>query len=107
MGLKGRGDRMAREDVIKGLECCAEMSGGKCRECPYSKECFDTNLPYGMPHLAADALAMLKEQEPRTALNIIKVHEGTLGNCPTCGAELIDYYNETHCGRCGQAVKWE
>ena len=49
----------------------------------------------------------LKEQEPRNALNIVKVHEGTLGNCPTCGAELMDYYNETLCGRCGQAVKWE
>ena len=54
-----------------------------------------------------DALALLKEQEPRTALNIVKVHEGTLGNCPTCGAELMSYYNEIHCGRCGQAVKWE
>ena len=54
-----------REKVIRGLECCAAMSGDECRECPYSKECLDADLPYGMPHLAADALALLKAQEPR------------------------------------------
>lgn len=52
-----------KEKVIKGLECCAAMSGDECRECPYGHECRDTDLPYGMPHLAADALAILKEQE--------------------------------------------
>ena len=53
------------EKVIKGLECCAAMSGDECRKCPYSAECRDTDLPYGMPHLAADALVLLKAQEPR------------------------------------------
>lgn len=52
-----------REKVIKGLECCAAMSGDECRECPYGNECIGTDLPYGMPHLAADALALLKEQK--------------------------------------------
>jgi hypothetical protein len=56
---------MDREKVIKGLECCAAMSGDECIECPYSKECLDVDLPYGMPHLAADALALLKAQEAR------------------------------------------
>jgi hypothetical protein len=51
------------EKVIKGLECCAAMSGDECRECPYGHECIGTDLPYGMPHLAADALAILKEQQ--------------------------------------------
>lgn len=51
------------EKVIKGLECCAAMSGDECRECPYGHECINTDLPYGMPHLAADALAVLKEQQ--------------------------------------------
>ena len=54
-----------------------------------------------------DAFDLLKAQEPRTVLFISKVHEGALGNCPTCGADLMDYYNEEHCGRCAQAVKWE
>lgn len=49
-----------REKVIKGLECCAAMSGDKCRECPYRHECLDTVLLYGIPHLAANALALLQ-----------------------------------------------
>lgn len=65
------------EKVIKGLECCSAMSGDECRKCPYGHECRDTDLPYGMPHLAADALAMLKKQEAeirllRLALDIAK-----------------------------------
>ena len=52
-----------REKVIKGLECCAAMSGDECRKCPYGDECLDTGLSYGMSHLAADALALLQEQD--------------------------------------------
>ena len=53
-----------REKVIKGLECCASMNGGACRECPYSSECVSSEVLYqtGTAHLAADALALLKEQ---------------------------------------------
>lgn len=56
-----------KEKVIKGLECCASMDGGACRECPYSSDCIAEEATYqtGTAHLAADALAMLKEQEPR------------------------------------------
>ena len=86
-----------REKVIKNLEELLVFSR--------YNDSVEWN-PYNDTETLEDALALLKEQEPRTALNIIKVHEGTLGNCPTCGAELINYYNETHCGRCGQAVKW-
>ena len=57
--------------------------------------------------LVYDALDLLKAQESRTVLSIFKAYEGTFGNCSTCGAELMDYYNEKHCGRCGRAVKWE
>lgn len=52
-----------REKIIKGLECCAMMSGDACQKCPYENECWDTNLPVGMSHLAANALALLQEQE--------------------------------------------
>ena len=51
--------------VIKGLECCAAMSGDECSKCPYGDECVDTDLLYGIPHLASDALALLKKQEER------------------------------------------
>lgn len=54
-----------REKVINGLECCSAMSGDECRKCPYCRECFDTNWPYGTSHLANDALFLLKEHEER------------------------------------------
>lgn len=93
-GDMGRGDGMTREDVIKGLEqFIADFK-------PFCGNKADWQRVY-------DALALLKEQEPRTVSSIIKVHECTLGKCPTCGAELMDYYNEEHCGICGQAVKWD
>ena len=53
------------EKVVKGLECCAACSGDECKNCPYSLECRDTDLPYGMPHLAADALELLKNYQPK------------------------------------------
>lgn len=48
-----------KEKVISGLECCSAMNGCECRKCPYSEECFNA---YGIPHLATDALKLLKEQ---------------------------------------------
>lgn len=47
-----------RENVIKGLECCGYSTFmDKCQECPYDGEdCFK--------RLKADALALLKAQEP-------------------------------------------
>ena len=67
-----------REKVIKGLECCAAMSGDECNKCPYGDECVDTDLLYGIPHLASDALALLKEQEKRIEdlQDIIAILEG-------------------------------
>lgn len=52
-----------KEKAIKGLECCSAMSGYKCRECPYWDECHNTDLPYGMSHLADDALELIKSQD--------------------------------------------
>lgn len=45
-----------KEKVLKGLECCCSMSGHECRKCPYSDESIGVDQPYGMAHLAADAL---------------------------------------------------
>ena len=101
------------EKVIKGLECCAAMSGDECKECPYSKECLDTDLPYGMPHLAADALALLKEQEPIAPVKVNRYMETDENgdwffpetyDCGYCGVELCGKAN--YCHLCGQAVKW-
>lgn len=50
-----------REKVINGLECCSQMSGYACRKCPYASDCND--LSAGIPHLASNALELLKAQE--------------------------------------------
>ena len=49
-----------REKVIKGLECCIKRDPDdkmRCGECPYEGACLN--------RLKADALALLKAQEPR------------------------------------------
>ena len=49
-----------RERIIKGLECCVLRDPDdkqRCSECPYEGNCVN--------RLKQDALALLKEQEPR------------------------------------------
>ena len=91
-----------REKVIKGLECCAEMSGDECRKCPYGDECLVPDFPCGMSHLAADALALLREQEP--------VPPDTAGapwwRCGNCGGDIVTEQFK-FCPWCGKAVKWD
>ena len=42
------------------------MAGEACNECPYANDCEDgKGLFAGAAHLTADALELLKEQEPR------------------------------------------
>lgn len=64
---------MTREQVIKGLECCA--SNITCQDdCPYYLECTDDQQA-----LMKDALALLKEQEPYfdgATLDRINTNEG-------------------------------
>ena len=49
------------EKVMNGLECCAQMGGEACRQCPYKSECEEGGG--GSLRLCADAIALLKEQE--------------------------------------------
>ena len=49
------------EKVIKGLECCMLSYKDGCDECPY----FGKNMYMCQELLGEDALALLKEQEPR------------------------------------------
>lgn len=30
----------------------------------------------------------------------------SFGSCPLCGAEIMDYFNNTYCGNCGKRIKW-
>ena len=102
-----------REKVIKGLECCASMNGSACRECPYSSECIASEATYqtGTAHLAADALAVLKEQEAVEPKQVdLYVREdwwGLVCVCPDCKVEWISNEAHTHyCPNCGKPVKW-
>ena len=60
-------DAEKREKVVRGLECCIVRdpdAKSNCVECPYNHEGIITNAPCANG-LMADALAVLKELEPR------------------------------------------
>lgn len=98
-----------REKAIKGLECCGETMN--CNECPY-----DSEMGGYFRNLKADALKLLKEQEP-----IKPTVSVDTWICSKCGhtlesQELIDdkenpqvliheLYN--YCPNCGRKVKWD
>lgn len=103
-----------REKVIRGLECCAAMSGDYCRKCPYGDECLNTNSPYGMSHLACDALAILKEQEQRV-ITFEEMESGTVSKWVYCGGgkycckRCSHFVNtrDSYCRNCGAKMQEE
>lgn len=93
-----------REKVIKGLECC----DGYCDDetgCPYFGELepFDCQ-----EQLRADALALLKTQEP-VEPTIGGDADGPCRNwwyqCGKCKEAIV--YHDKYCRNCGQAAKWK
>lgn len=66
-----------REKVIEGLEHCGFNEKRGCVGCPYSDECGDFGRDAGMSSLATDALALLREQEPRV-MTLEEVQEDEL-----------------------------
>lgn len=93
-----------KEDVLMGLVCCSESSGYGCNWCPYSGECRETTLS-GCRHLCADALELLKTQEPMAPV-YDQLLTQEIPRCRKCGYRLVKG-NEKYCCKCGQAVKWE
>ena len=95
------------DKVIKGLECCSKCSGDYCRKCPYTDE-NEGSAPVCTVHLAADALALLKEQgtvEPKkTAYQRVDHTIAYRYRCGTCDMNIFSSYK--YCPFCGQAVKW-
>lgn len=50
----------------------------------------------------------LKEQEESTVISIHRNGFGSrVGACPNCQSVLHYEYNQSFCGKCGQAVKWK
>ena len=95
-----------REKVVKGLECCASMNGSACRECPYSSECVASEATYqtGTAHLAADALALLKEQEAVPVIQREIMHM-LFWCCSSCGVAITD--GDKFCRNCGKGLIWK
>ena len=112
---------MTREQVIKAFEECQKSTCSK--DCPY----YDNGIELAAvceKALMRDALALLKEQEPKQVIKQtchIKITTGYENPvvftsydllCPTCksllcrGVDVIDD-NYHYCKVCGQAVKWE
>lgn len=110
-----------REKVIKGLGCCISGNTAICKRvgCPYAEE-HDGIGDTCIDHLMADALALLKAQEPMephyTRLEYkvngmpYVVHHPECPRCIENGLMLWDAEIEkgaAYCKRCGQAVKWK
>lgn len=89
-----------REKVEKGLNICNSINH-PCNECPYVGE---RNCSLSM---VADALVLLKEQEPIKPKS--KVRHGENGQiqhwCGNCMAML--HGKPKYCSNCGRQVKWE
>jgi len=99
-----------REKVIRGLEVCktAPEFREECAGCPY-----DDGQEDCIARMAADALELLKAQEPiepkmsNTAIPVSKTSVRFVLTywCGACG-EAINQ-NDVYCRKCGQAVKWD
>lgn len=96
-----------REKILTSLEIC-----GKNRECSFNCPYRDWTKGYEgsmcREALMADALDLLKEQEPKTVL-----HREDGDYCPRCstintrvmGVQKL-HLGTRYCPYCGQAVKW-
>ena len=94
-----------REKVIDGLNCHVK---GDCAECPY-REGWHTCNPTLESGLFADAIALLKAQEPVKPIHDQDVYpDGSvvvdLYFCGACEDEIEQ--GQKYCCNCGRPVKW-
>ena len=104
------------EKVIKGLSCCAKWTAENdidaCNSCPYHHSHFSYDDNNCVSAVNNDAIALLKEQEPKA----IEYHDNPytglpVAHCPNCKRYARQFHSsveeETHyCPWCGQAVNW-
>lgn len=88
-----------RKKVIKGLEHCQRI--GDCGDCPYQED-LDPDVGCGMH---ADALALLREQEPVVPSKTLDGNGYLWRDCGKCGGVLPK--NAQYCPTCGRKVKWD
>lgn len=95
-----------RDKVINGLECCSVGCVGENNGCPYQLHGGEDGCD--LEGLMADALALIREQEPVTMkpyyFNYV---------CSGCGSEIDGEFIEytggkiKFCPWCGKKVKWD
>ena len=81
--------------VIEGIRCCTQMSGSKCKLCPYR------NMEDCTRYLGRDAMEHLKplEDSPHP-----KIDGRTWDHCGHCDEILFRSY--TFCPNCGRRIGW-
>lgn len=104
------------EKVMKGLECCLAGKYPPCGECDYYGD-MNYNDPWSCRlSLMADALALLKAQEPIAPIQGADDQDEYIFCCGSCGAVVGETFlgpsgggevREKYCPECGRAVKWE
>ena len=95
-----------REKVIKGLQIERECVSRDC-----DRDCGKCDLVQDRDWLLSvydDALALLKEQEPKSVKVVKTAYDHELYYCPRCDRPFCDLYyvKPKFCDKCGQAVKW-
>lgn len=104
---------MTQDEVIRGLECCISGNPAICKRvgCPYAEE-HDGIGDTCIDHLMADALALLREQEPVAPV----LQSGGNYVCGACGVYTVGFMHPLtgesvqtwkYCGSCGKKVRWE
>lgn len=109
-----------RDNVIKGLELCTNISPDGCLMlCPYKDEKDETYSGFCEQVLKQDALALLKEHEPvkpeyKLFPGSATIHEWECGNCGYSLFMILSHENRysaksvvRYCAGCGRPVKWE
>ena len=109
----GRDTMSEKDKVLKGLACVAQKeapTANPCAGCGYADR---ANFAFCVRDIAADALALLEEQDPIAPVKVNRYMEtDENGNwlisetydCGSCGVELHGKAN--YCHLCGTAVKW-
>jgi len=96
------------EKVIKGLGIHSDRSDKTdCDDCPYSKDDFSKGGCIGQ--LCSDALALLKEQEPKPVKVVKNAYNHEFYYCPRCERSFYNliYGKPKFCDKCGQELMWE
>lgn len=95
-----------REKAIKGLEGiyrCVSPVTYTCGDCPYQD-----NRVGCKRRALSDAIALLKEREPKLITITTNVYGTKFYHCPNCKKIFYKPWElyKDYCYNCGQAVKW-